>query len=197
MIELQSIIEPTKNWIRKLPWTVIANGLWEVLYTQPSWEENIDVLLKNLEDFINNFDDDIDALIKMPVIHYQFESIYPFYDGNGETWRILNVLYLILAKKLDFPILFLSEYINENREEYYSVLNKATISWDYGECIIYFLKGIIDQSQKTAVKIIGIKKLMWDVRRKISQLNMDYHKITEILFSSPFLTVWDFEKNFE
>jgi Fic family protein len=62
----------------------------------------------------------------MPIVHYQFESIHPFYDGNGRTGRVLNVLYLVLAKKLDFPILFLSEYINNNRKQYYELLSKTT-----------------------------------------------------------------------
>ncbi len=194
LIELQSIIEPNKIWIRKLPWTIIANWLWEVLYTPPSWKENIDRILKNLEDFINDFNDDIDALIKMPVIHYQFESIHPFYDWNGRTWRILNVLYLVLTKKLDFPILFLSEYINKTRQEYYKLLNKTTETWDYSEFIIYLLKWIISQSKKTAEKIMKIKELMSETEQKISELWMDYHKITKILFSWAFLTSGDFEK---
>lgn len=106
LVELQSIIEPNKTWVRQIPWTVIANWLWEVLYTPPEWKENIEKLLNNLEKFINTTEDDIDPLIKMPVLHYQFESIHPFYDWNGRTWRILNVLYLVLTKKLDYPILF-------------------------------------------------------------------------------------------
>lgn len=76
----------------------------------------------------------------MPVIHYQFESIHPFYDGNGRTGRILNVLYLVLSKKLDYPILFLSEYINKNRQAYYSLLNKISSTGDYSPFIIYLLR---------------------------------------------------------
>jgi Fic family protein len=95
------------------------------VYTPPEGKENIEKLLLNLEKFLNNFDDDIDPLIKMPVIHYQFESIHPFYDGNGRTGRIINILYLILAKKLDFPVLFLSEYINSSKNTYYDLLNKT------------------------------------------------------------------------
>ncbi len=192
LIELQSIIEPNKTWVRKLPWTVIANGLGEVLYTPPSWKENIDVLLKNLEDFINNFEDDIDALIKMPVIHYQFESIHPFYDGNGRTWRILNVLYLILTKKLDYPILFLSEYINKTRSTYYNLLNQTTKTGDYTEFIVYLLEWIISQANMTNNKIIKIKNLMNEVEKKLSHLKMDNYKLVHILFSHPFITVSDF-----
>ncbi|MCH2189045.1 Fic family protein [Candidatus Gracilibacteria bacterium] len=189
LVQLQSIIEPNKTGVRKLPGTVIANGLGEVLYTPPSGKENIDLLLKNLEDFINNFDDDIDALVKMPVIHYQFESIHPFYDGNGRTGRILNVLYLVLTKKLDFPVLFLSEYINKTKSTYYGLLNKTTQYGDYSDFIIYLLEGIIHQANDTGKKILKIKKLMKNTESQISHLNMDYYKLTILLFSEPFLTL--------
>lgn len=194
LVELQSIIESNKAWVRKLPWTVIANSMWEILYTPPCCEEIIVKLLTNLERFINNYDDNIEALIKMPVIHYQFESIHPFYDWNGRTWRMLNVLYLVLTKKLDYPILFLSEYINKTRQKYYTLLWKTTSTWDYSEFIIYLLEWIIIQSKITSEKIIKIKDLMNEVEKKLSSLNLDYHKITNILFSNPFLTVWEFEK---
>ncbi len=192
IVKLQSIIEPNKSWIRKIPWTVIANSLWEVLYTPPVWEDNIIRLLTNLEKFINNFEDDIDALIKMPVIHYQFESIHPFYDWNGRTWRILNVLYLVLAKKLDFPILFLSEYINKTKQKYYKILNKTSETWDYWELIIYFLEWVISQAKNTSKKIIKIKDLINEIEQKLSKINMDNHKLVNILFSNPFMTVSDF-----
>lgn len=193
-VELQSLIEPKKEWIRKLPWTIIANSFWEVLYTPPDWEENIVKLLTNLEKFINNFDDDIEPLVKMPVIHYQFESIHPFYDWNGRTWRILNVLYLILAGKLEYPILFLSEYINKNKWAYYKFLNKATESQDYTDLIIYLLEWIILQAKKTNEKIIKIKQKMDETEQKLSALKLDYHKTTKILFSNPFLSIWEFER---
>ncbi|NDK08931.1 Fic family protein [Candidatus Gracilibacteria bacterium] len=194
LIELQSIIESNNAGIRKLSGTVIANSMKEVLYTPPTGEDNIIKLLTNLERFINNFDDDIDALIKMPVIHYQFESIHPFYDGNGRTGRMLNVLYLVLAKKLDYPILFLSEYINKTKQEYYKLLGRTTETGDYSDFIIYLLNGIISQSKNTSEKIIKIKDLMNEIEEKLSSQNLDYHKITNILFSNPFLTVGEFEK---
>lgn len=157
-------------------------------------KKNIDRLLTNLEKFMNDFDDDIDALIKMPVLHYQFESIHPFYDWNGRTWRILNILYLILAKKLDFPILFLSEYINKNKSKYYELLNETHKSWDYSEIIIYFLEAIIEQSEKTGKKILQIKNLMEKTEKGIENLNLDYTKITKLLFSNPFSYIKHFEE---
>ncbi len=149
-------------------------------------------LLSNLERWIHTTEDDIDPLIKMLVIDYQFESIHPFYYGNGCTGRILNVLYLVMTGKLDFPILFLSEYINKTRSEYYRLFNKTWNEGNYNEFIIYLLEGIIIQSQATSDKIMKIHTLIREVEGQISQLNMDYHKITKILFSKSFLTVSDF-----
>ncbi len=194
LIKIQKTIEPNKPWIRKLPWTIIANWYWETLYTPPEWKDNIDKLLWNLEKFMNNSDDDIDALIKMPVIHYQFESIHPFYDWNGRTWRILNVLYLILSKKLDFPILFLSEYINENRSKYYQLLWKTHKNSDYSEFIIFILNWIIIQADKTSKKILKIQELMKNTEKNIEKLNMDYHKITNLLFSKPYISIKQYEE---
>lgn len=193
MLELQEIIEPNKPWVRKIPGTVIANWEGKIVYTPPVWKDVIDWLLKNLEVFINSHDD-INALIKMPVIHYQFESIHPFYDWNWRTWRILNVLYLVLTKKLDFPVLFLSEYINKNKSVYYKLLNSTTQTGDYTDFIIYLLQWIIEQSKNTWGKILQIKELMQKKEAQIELLHMDYAKITKILFSFPFLTVTDFAK---
>lgn len=194
LLLLQSKIEPNKPWVRKIPWTVISNSLWEVLYTPPTGEDNINKLLTNLESFINDFEDDIDAFIKMPVVHYQFEAIHPFSDWNGRTWRILNILYLILAKKLDYPILFMSEYINETKDRYYKLLNKTTRTWDYSDFIIYLLKGVIKQAENTSKKIIKIKDLIIITENNIQELNVDYHKITTILFSQPYQTLSNFEE---
>ena len=109
LVELQSMIEPNKTGVRKNPGTKLVNSkTGETIYIPPQNESEIRDLLKNLEDYINNNEDDIDPLIKMSLIHYQFETIHPFYDGNGRTGRMLNVLYLVLNGLLDSPILYLS-----------------------------------------------------------------------------------------
>ncbi len=188
-LEIQSLIEPNKPWIRKLPWTIIADWKWKAIYTPPEGSDVIEKLLTNLEKFMNNHDDDIEPLIKMPILHYQFESIHPFYDWNWRTWRILNVLYLILVKKLDFPILFLSEYINKNRNTYYKLLWKTHENSNYTDFSIFLLKWIIEQADITAKKILEIQKLMKEIEEKIEKINMDYHKITIFLFSNPFTSI--------
>ena len=116
-IEIQSVLEPDKPGIRKVPGIKIQNKTTkEIFYTPPEGESLIRNLLKNYEDYFNDFSDDIDPLIKMAVMHYQFEAIHPFLDGNGRTGRILMVLYICLAKRLDLPILFISGYINQQKK---------------------------------------------------------------------------------
>lgn len=184
LVNIWEIIEPNKWWIRKIPWTVIANSHWETLYTPPVWEDSIRKYLKNLEDFINDFEDDIDPLIKVWVIHYQFESIHPFHDGNGRTWRILMVLYLVLSWKLDYPILFLSEFINKNKIDYYNTLNDTSRTWDFKDIIIFILKAIEKQADVTAKKIIAINKLINELNEKIND-----DKLVKFIFSNPFISI--------
>src|SRR5215210_201482 len=113
---IYNIIKETNAGIRNTPGTKISNKKNnEIIYTPPEGETIIRDKLKNLEDFINNNDDDVDPLIKMAIMHYQFEAIHPFSDGNGRTGRILNILYLINNGLLEIPILYLSKYIIENK----------------------------------------------------------------------------------
>lgn len=105
IVKIQGTIEHNHAGIRKLPGTELKNSITgETIYTPPQNEKEIRDYLKNLEDFINCIDDDIDPLIKVCLIHYQFESIHPFYDGNGRTGRILNILYLVLNNLIDSPL---------------------------------------------------------------------------------------------
>ena len=161
LIELQSIIEHNRAGIRKTPGTNLVNSITgEVIYTPPQEEKEIRDLLKNLEDYINDKEDGIDPLIKMALIHYQFESIHPFYDGNGRTGRILNVLYLVLNGLIDSPILYLSNYINKNKMEYYRLFNEFRENNNYEDWIIYILRGIEETSKNTIELIKQIQKEM-------------------------------------
>jgi len=156
LIELQSMIEHNKAGIRKTPGTNLINSVTgEIIYTPPQEEKEIRDLLKNFEDYINNNDDEVDPLIKMALIHYQFESIHPFYDGNGRTGRILNVLYLVLNNLLDSPILYLSNYINNNKSEYYRLFTSFRKENKYEDWIIYILKGI-EETSKTTIELIKL-----------------------------------------
>lgn len=150
IIDIQNIIENNRAGIRKLPGTVLRNDrTGEIVYTPPVKEAEIRALLSNLENYINEEHDDVDPLIKLAVIHFQFESIHPFYDGNGRTGRIINVLYMVLKKLLDSPILYLSSYIIKNKTSYYQLLQEVRTHDKWEEWIIYILKGVEETSIKT------------------------------------------------
>ncbi|MCF0124262.1 MAG: Fic family protein [Clostridia bacterium] len=161
LVEVQGIIEHNNAGIRKLPGTELKKSVTgEVIYTPPQNEQEIRNYLKNLEDFINNNEDEIDPLIKLCLIHYQFESIHPFYDGNGRTGRILNILYLVLNELLDSPILYLSKYINTTKQEYYKLFNEIRDTGNFENWILYLLKGIEITSKDTISLIKRIQEEM-------------------------------------
>ena len=150
IIKIQGTIEHNNAGIRKLPGTELKNSITgETIYTPPQSEQEITGYLKNLEDFINNNEDGIDPLIKVCLIHYQFESIHPFYDGNGRTGRILNILYLVLNNLIDSPILYLSKYINKTKQEYYKLFNEVRDNNNFEDWILYILKGMEITSKET------------------------------------------------
>ena len=139
--------------------------------------------MDNLINYVNNNDDNIDPLIKLAIIHYQFESIHPFYDGNGRTGRILNILYLVLTELLDTPILYLSKYIINNKQEYYRLFQKTRKSNNYEDWIIYILKGIEETSLSTINIINKISLEMKQMKDELRQKTKIYSKeLLEALF---------------
>lgn len=160
IIEIQTIIEKNRAGIRRLPGTVLRNEqTGETVYTPPVGEAEIRSLLSNLEKYINEDYSDVDPLIKLAVIHYQFESIHPFYDGNGRTGRIINVLYLVLKGLLNSPILYLSSYIVRNKSAYYRLLQEVRTHGHWEEWIIYILTAIEETAKETLtlVKRINVE----------------------------------------
>lgn len=157
VIQIQEVLEKNKAGFRKVPGTTLKNNSGIVIYEPPQNEQDIIQLMSKLEHFIN--DDEFcewDDLIKMAMIHFQFESIHPFYDGNGRTGRIMNVLYLQKQQLLNMPILYLSRYINQNKADYYRLLQDVRDSENWSEWVMYMLVAI----EKTAIQAIGIVKEM-------------------------------------
>lgn len=190
IIQIQQIIEPNKHGIRTLAGTVIADGQWHVIYTPPHGKTVILDLLTNLEIFINTHDDDIYPLIKTGVIHFQFEAIHPFYDGNGRTGRILMILYLTMTKLLDYPVLFLSGYIYQHKQQYYEILQYTQKTSDYTKIINYILDAILVQSKVTSQKIIGIQQLITQLEQQITEIIPKKSSIiTRSLLKNPFSTL--------
>jgi len=170
--EIHHIIDPNVGGIRKIPGTVILNTKTkEVLHTPPQSEEEIRDYLANLEQYINmDESEDVDPLIKMALIHYQFESIHPFYDGNGRTGRILSVLYLVLKGKLSLPILYLSKYINSRRDLYYHYLHSLENSEkDLKDYLLYMVKGVEETSDFTLNFLDRFEKAMQNCRTLLKE----------------------------
>lgn len=185
IISIQGIVEGNQAGIRKLPGTVLINSKTnEVVYTPPSDEREIRDLLSNLEDYINEVDDHVDPLIKLAVIHFQFESIHPFYDGNGRTGRIINIIYLILRDLLNSPILYLSRYINKNKSEYYRLLQEVRTQQNWEEWILFILKGIEETAKDTLELVKRINVEIESMRNEIKlKLPKIYSKeLIDLLF---------------
>ena len=188
IIKIQEKVSPNHP-IRKVPGTVLKNPKTnEVVYTPPQGYRQIVSLLQNLEKYINDPKfHDIDSLIKMPIIHYQFESIHPFYDGNSRTGRIINMLFLVQQKLLDIPVLYLSHYIIKNKNDYYRLLQEVRTSDNWEEWIIWMLKGVEETAIDTIRVVNEIKILMDRYKREIKEKFGFYsHDLINILFKHPY-----------
>lgn len=189
LVRLQSLIEPEKKGLRKEQVRIINQGSQSVLYTPPA-PYHLKRLLENLEDFVNDPSFDIDPLIKMAVFHYQFECIHPFLDGNGRIGRILMILYLVMMGRLNFPILFLSGFIEKNRSTYYQLLRESTSSQNFHALILFLIRGVEVQSLQTELTIEGIEELMGLFKNVISKkMNIYTTDLLECVFSRAFLTI--------
>lgn len=171
IIEIYRIVKQNTSGFRTTPGTTLKNeATQEVVYTPPQTHDKIANYMANLEQYINDPSmSDVDPLVKMAVIHHQFESIHPFSDGNGRTGRIVNILYLVLNGLLDLPVLYLSRYIIKNKGEYYRLLQKVRDDGDWEAWILFLLKGVQETSQETIVLIQGIKALMSEYKKGIRE----------------------------
>ena len=177
--------------VRKVPGTKLANQQTnEVIYTPPEGEQVLRDLLSNWERFLHQ-EDEIDPLIKMAVSHYQFEAIHPFTDGNGRTGRVLNILYLISTELLTLPILYLSRYIVQNKQEYYRLLTAVTRDGVWEEWIIYMLKGVEDTANWTTRKIESVRTLIEHtsdfIRASLPKIYS--HELVQVIFEQPYCRI--------
>ena len=191
IVEIQQRLEQNDAGIRRQAGTVLRNEqTGEIIYEPPQEFEVIDQLLSDLERYINE-PNDVDTLINMAMIHYQFETIHPFYDGNGRTGRIINILYLILNDLLDIPILYLSRYIIKHKSDYYRLLQEVRTKDNWEEWILYILDGIEVTALETIDFINNIKMLMDEMTELVKvELPKLYSKdLVEVLFMHPFTKI--------
>ena len=186
--DIQSIIVENNAGVRSTPGTVLKNDkTGEVVYIPPQSKDEILELLTNFLDHFNT-ESDVQLLINLAVLHFQFESIHPYYDGNGRTGRILNILFLILNDFLDIPILYLSSYIIDHKPDYYRLLNQVNRTGEWEEWILYILKAVEETSNNTVQKINSIKKLLGDTIEMVKEKAPKVYRkeLIELLFEQPY-----------
>ncbi len=169
ILSVQAGIEENNAGFRKLPGTALKNDLTgEEIYKPPQHPDEILALMANLESFINTPEmADWDPLVKMAVIHHQFESIHPFYDGNGRTGRVINILYLVQQGLLDTPVLYLSRFVNQNKQDYYRLLQSVRDDGNWEPWLQFMLDGIEQTAGQTTRLVLQIKVLMQQVKQQL------------------------------
>jgi len=192
ILEIQEELEKNKAGFRKLPGTALKNSITgETIYTPPQDFDEIKRLMTNLERFINeNEISDYDPLVKMAIIHYQFESIHPFYDGNGRTGRIINILYLITQGLQNLPILYLSNYIIKNKSDYYRLLQEVREKNNWEEWLLFMINGVEITSKETISLIIQIRDLMMQFKHTLRNNYKFYSQdLLNNLFKHPYTKI--------
>ncbi len=192
ILQIQEVLEDNNAGFRKLPGTALKNAATgETIYTPPQDYEEIMRLMANLERYINDSSlQDCDPLIKMAIIHFQFESIHPFYDGNGRTGRIINILYLIIEKLQNLPILYLSNYIIKHKSEYYKFLQKVRDENLWEDWILFMIKGAEETAKETIELIKKIKNLMLDYKHQLRDNYKFYSQdLLNNLFKHPYTKI--------
>jgi len=189
--EIVQIITQNASGVRRVPGTAIVNDSTKAaIYTPPEGEKVIRDKLGALEEFLHGTDD-IDPLVKMAALHYQFEAIHPFSDGNGRTGRILNILYLISVGLLDVPVLYLSRYVMEHKSDYYIGLRQVTEQNAWENWTLFMLRGIEETALVTHQRIQSIRALMQQTSHKVrEELPKVYSKdLMEVLFAQPYCKI--------
>lgn len=203
---IQQILEQNSAGFRTTPGTQLKQSTdGAVVYTPPQDAMAINEYMANLERFINDNEmSDLDPLIKMAIIHHQFESIHPFYDGNGRTGRIINILYLVISGLLDLPILYLSRYITRNTTEYYQLIqairdknNNNAKEWE--AWILFILKGVEQTAADTISLVKSIGEMMDEFKHILRpEFGRKYnHELLNGLFYHPYTKIGHVESNLQ
>lgn len=190
---VQRVLEGNGAGLRRQAGTTLKNAATgQIVYTPPQNPDDIVRLMTNLEQVINVDEvwPDVDPLIKMAAIHYQFESIHPFYDGNGRTGRILNVLYLVLKGLLDTPILYLSRYIISHKGEYYRRFQLVREQDDWESFVLFMLDAVVETSRMTAHTVQDIDRAMLETKHRIkSEFPFYSRDLNEAIYLYPYTRI--------
>ncbi len=198
ILEIQAELEQNHAGLRRLPSTVLKDSFGHVVYTPPA-PELLKTLMSDLEYFINQEQlFDVDPLIKMAIIHHQFESIHPFYDGNGRTGRIINVLYLVKQGLLDIPVLYLSRHILSTKADYYCLLQSVRENDTWEEWVLYILTAVERTATETIATIQAIKEALLDTKHRIRKQYKFYSQdLINNLFTHPYTKIEFIEQDLQ
>lgn len=191
IIQIQGELERNNAGFRKLPGTALKDGAGQTVYTPPQDPAEIVALMRDLERFLNDPDVlAVDPLIKMALAHHQFESIHPFYDGNGRTGRIVNVLYLVKEGLLDIPVLYLSKHIVRTKPDYYRLLQSVRDDDTWEDWVLYMLEAVEQTAVQTLATIHGIKTALFDYKHRIRAQHKFYSQdLINNLFTHPYTKI--------
>jgi Fic family protein len=193
ILAIQAVVIGNESGLRKQPGTKLKNEqTGQVIYEPPQDPAEVEALMANFLDYFNRTDLIFpDPLVRMAILHYQFESIHPFYDGNGRTGRILNLLYLVLHGLLDLPVLYLSRFIVRNKTEYYRGFQAVREQGSWEAWILYFLRGVEQTSRETLGKVEKIQHLMQSIKQRMrSELpNIYSQDLLNNLFRHPYTKI--------
>ena len=191
ILDIQAALEQNRGGFRSLPGTALLGAGGRMVYSPPQHPDTIRALMSDLERFIN--EDQLfaaDPLVKMALIHHQFESIHPFYDANGRTGRIINVLYLVKEGLLDIPVLYLSRHIVRTKSEYYRLLQEVREHDAWEDWVLYMLTAVERTAAEGIATIRAIKTLLMDFKHRIRAGHRFYSQdLINILFSRPYAKI--------
>lgn len=197
LLQIQSVLELNSAGFRRVPGTTLRDGAGNLVYTPPQDPQEIVQLMSDLERFLN--DDPaypVDPLIRMALAHHRFESIHPFYDGNGRTGRILNVLYLVKEKRLDVPVLYMSRHIMRTKARYYELLQAVRERDEWEAWVLYVLEAVEVTAREGIATVGAIRTALLDLKHQIRSKHKFYSQdLINNLFAHPYTKVQFIEED--
>ena len=192
LLRIQAELEQNSAGFRKVPGTTLKDGTGRVVYTPPQDARRIVELMNELEAFVNApRSAEMDPLVRMAIIHHRFESIHPFYDGNGRTGRILNVLYLVKEGLLDIPVLYMSRHIVRTKSEYYRLLQSVRDANGWEDWVTYMLTAVAESAREGIVTVHAIGNALLDVKHRVRKEFKKFYSqdLINNIFSHPYTKI--------
>lgn len=191
ILQIQAELERNTAGFRRVPGTVLRDGTGRVVYTPPQDARRIVSLMQELEAYINAPPSpDVDPLVRMAIMHHRFESIHPFYEGNGRTGRILNVLYLVKEGLLDAPVLYMSRPILRTKSDYYRLLQGVRDGDSWAAWVIYMLTVVAESGRDGVVQVTAIRDALRSVKQRVrAEFRFYSQDLINNLFSHPYTRV--------